>query len=144
MTRTSDFLRAVTTTTTRDEFSEQVARKSLLRAKSSKNFLQNRWKTSYKIAELDSKWLKKLLKNCPKTCSKLQKNYSKIAENLLQKRGRNRKDSHSIYRRANNYARFQLLYGHSTAILMDTAPFRVNDAAVVRPYYGSLTVAVLR
>ena len=67
-----------------------------------------------------------------------------MAENLLQKRGRrNRKDSHSIYRRAKNYARFQPLYGRSTAILMNTAPFRVNDAAVARPYYGSLTVAVL-
>ena len=67
-----------------------------------------------------------------------------MAENLLQKRGRrNRKDSHSIYRRAKNYARFQPLYGRSTAILMDTAPFRINDAAVARPYYGSLTVAVL-
>ena len=55
-----------------------------------------------------------------------------MAENLLQKCGRrNRKDSHSIYRRAKNYARFQPLYGRSTAILMDTAPFRVNDAAVV-------------
>ena len=67
-----------------------------------------------------------------------------MAENLLQKRGRrNRKDSHSICRRAKNYARFQPLYGRSTAILMDTAPFRVNDAAVARPYYGSLTVVVL-
>ena len=55
-----------------------------------------------------------------------------MAENLLQKRGRrNRKDSHSIYRRAKNYACFQPLYGRSTAILMDTAPFRVNDAAVL-------------
>ena len=59
-----------------------------------------------------------------------------MAENLLQKHGRrNRKDSHSICRRANNYACFQPLYGRSTAILMDTAPFRVNDAAVARPYY---------
>ena len=67
-----------------------------------------------------------------------------MAENLLQKRGRrNRKDSHSIYRRAKNYACFQPLYGRSTAILMDTAPFRFNDAAVAQPYYGSLTVAVL-
>ena len=72
-----------------------------------------------------------------------------MAENLLQKRERrNRKDSHSIYRRVMNYARFQPWYGvtnsRSMAILMDTAPFRVNDAAVAQPCYGSLTVAVLR
>ena len=67
-----------------------------------------------------------------------------MAENLLQKRGRrNRKDSHSIYRRAKNCARFQPLYGRSTAILRDTVPFRVNVAAVARPYCSSLTVVVL-
>ena len=105
-----------------------------LAPKSPKNFLQNRWKTC-------STRPKNLLKNHPKTCSKLQKNYSKmvesLVENLLQKRGRrNRKYSHSIYRLAKNYARFQPLYGvtngRSTAILMDTAPFRGRSTAVLR------------
>ena len=70
-----------------------------------KDFLQNRWKTC-------SITQNNLLKNRPRTCSKLQKNSSKMVENLLQLRGRrNRKDSHSIYRRAKNYARFKPLYG---------------------------------
>ena len=113
-------------------------------AKLSKNFLQNRRnllqnrprifsKIAGKLAQQPSK---NLLKNHPKTCSKLQNNYSKMVENLLQKRGiRNRKDSHSIYRRMKNYARFQPLYGVtnscSTAILMDTAPFRGSSTAVL-------------
>ena len=47
-----------------------------------------------------------------------------MAENLLQKRGRrNRKDSHSIYRRAKNYARFQPLYGRSKATVGDKIKF---------------------
>ena len=106
-----------------------------------KNFLQNRWKTCSITAEkLAQKSPENLLKNRPKTCSKLQKNYSKmvesLVENLLQKRGRrNRKYSHSIYRLAKNYARFQPLYGvtngRSTAILMDTAPFRGRSTAVL-------------
>ena len=140
---------------------------AILCAKSSKNFLQNRWKTSSKIAELVSKSLKNLLQNrqefAPKSLENLLNNRRKTCSKIARKLARSCKRvtpkwlktccksveeeiektrTQSIDARRIN-ARFQPLYGRSTAILMDTAPFRVNDAAVARPYYGSLTVTVL-
>ena len=96
------FLHEVTTTTTQDELSEQVARKSLeyfvqnrrrisskiagkLPPKSLENFLQNR-RTVFKIAEeLAPKSLENLLNNRRKTCSLIARKLARSCKRITPK-----------------------------------------------------------
>ena len=132
--------------------------------KSQKKFLQNRRtgqncrRTCSKITqELAPKLLENLLNNHRKTCSKIARKLARSCKRTSQKwlktcyksvegeiektRTRSLEELRLLSTVVRSY--YKLLYGRSTAILMDTAPFRVNDVAIARPCYGSLTVAVL-